>query len=306
MIAVRELSKRYGPTPALDRLSFDVHPGMVTGFLGPNGAGKSTALRIILGLHHPTSGEALIDNRRYDRIRHPAHEVGAVLDTDAAHPGRTAFHHLACLARSNRIGRSRVTAVLEQVGLAGVAHKRVGGFSLGMRQRLGIAGALLGDPAVVLLDEPVNGLDAAGIRWIRATLRSLAAEGRTVLLSSHLMSELALTVDQVLIIGRGRLLDEFSVTEMRDRFGRDVLVRSPREGELAAVLVRLGASVTTADDGGLVAAGLDASTIADAAAAASIPVHELTPRSATLEDIYLEMTGDAVDYRPADEKGVRA
>ncbi|MGS2617692.1 ABC transporter ATP-binding protein [Micromonospora sp. LZ34] len=305
MIAVRDLTKRYGPTLALDHLSFEVRPGTVTGFLGPNGAGKSTTLRIILGLHHPTSGEALIGNRRYDRIRRPIHEVGAVLDADAAHPGRTAFHHLVCLARSNGIGKARVTAVLEQVGLASVAHKRVHGFSLGMRQRLGIAGALLGDPAVILLDEPVNGLDAAGIRWIRSTLRALAAEGRTVLLSSHLMSEMAVTVDHVLIIGRGRLLDETSMTEMRDRFERDVLVRSPRAAQLASILTGLGASVTAADDGGLVVVGVDAPTIGDAAAAASIPIHGLTPRSATLEDVYLEMTGEAVEYRAATERAAR-
>ncbi|WP_422769775.1 ATP-binding cassette domain-containing protein [Plantactinospora sp. WMMC1484] len=300
MIEVRELTKRYGRTRAVDRLSFTVRPGVVTGFLGPNGAGKSTTLRIILGLHRPTSGEALIGNRRYDRIRRPLHEVGAVLDADAAHPGRTAHHHLACLARSNGIGTSRVTAVLEQVGLASVARRRVGGYSLGMRQRLGIAGALLGDPAVIVLDEPVNGLDAAGIRWIRSTLRSLAAEGRTVLLSSHLMSEMALTVDHVLVIGRGRLLDETSVTRMQDRFARDVLVRSPRAAELAAVLTGLGASVTAGEDGGLVVTGLDAPTIGDAAAAAVIPLYGLTARSASLEDVYLELTGEAVEYRAAE------
>ncbi|MCO1654832.1 ABC transporter ATP-binding protein [Pseudonocardia humida] len=305
MISVRELTKRYGPTAAVDRLSFDVRPGVVTGFLGPNGAGKSTTLRIILGLHRPTSGEALIGGRRYERIRRPLHEVGAVLDADTAHPGRTAFHHLACLARSNGIGGSRVAAVLERVGLADVAHKRVGGFSLGMRQRLGIAAALLGDPAVVLLDEPVNGLDAAGIRWIRSTLRSLAAEGRTVLLSSHLMSEMALTVDHVLIIGRGRLLAETSMEQVRARSGRDVLVRSPRAADLAVVLTGLGASVTADGDGGLVAVGVDAPTIGDAAAAASIPLHGLTPRSATLEEVYLEMTGDAAEYRAVAERTTR-
>nr|WP_127503228.1 ATP-binding cassette domain-containing protein [Actinoplanes solisilvae] len=214
MISVRDLTKTYGSTRALDGLSFDARPGVVTGFLGANGAGKSTALRILLALHHADSGEALIDGRRYDQIDRPLHTVGAVLDAGAAHPGRTAFHHLACLARSNRIDRSRVTTVLSQTGLADVAHKRVGGFSLGMRQRLGLAAALLGDPSVLVLDEPVNGLDAAGIRWIRSTLRALAAEGRTVLLSSHLMSEAALTVDHVLIIGEGRLLAETSVAAL--------------------------------------------------------------------------------------------
>jgi ABC-2 type transport system ATP-binding protein len=302
MIELKELTKRYGPTLAVDRLSFEVRPGVVTGFLGPNGAGKSTTLRMMLGLHRPTSGTALIGNRRYDQIRHPLHEVGAVLDADAAHPGRSASTHLACLARSNGIGKARVAAVLEQVGLTSVAHKRVGGFSLGMRQRLGIAGALLGDPAVVLLDEPVNGLDAAGIRWIRSTLRSLAAEGRTVLLSSHLMSEMAVTVDRVLIIGKGRLIEDTSMAEMRDRFERDVLVRTPRPADLTALLTGLGATVTRNADGDLVAVGMDAPAIGDAAAAASIPLHGLTPRSATLEDVYLQMTDEAVEYRSAAEK----
>jgi ABC-2 type transport system ATP-binding protein len=216
VIEVTELTKRYGRTPALDRLSFTARPGAVTGFLGPNGAGKSTALRILLGLHRPTSGQALIGGRRYDRIPRPLHEVGAVLDAGAAHPGRTATAHLAALARSNGIGRARVAAVLEQVGLAAVAGQRVGGFSLGMRQRLGIAAALLGDPAVLVLDEPVNGLDAAGIRWLRTTLRALAAQGRTVLLSSHLMGELARTADHVLVIGRGRMLGGFPMTRSTD------------------------------------------------------------------------------------------
>ncbi|MEV4276862.1 ABC transporter ATP-binding protein [Actinoplanes xinjiangensis] len=297
MIELRELTKRYGPTTAVDRLSCEVRPGVVTGFLGPNGAGKSTTMRMMLGLHRPTSGEALINGRRYDRIRRPLHEVGAVLDADAAHPGRSAFTHLACLARSNGIGRARVAEVLDEVGLAGVAHKRVGGFSLGMRQRLGIAGALLGDPAVVLLDEPVNGLDAEGIRWIRSTLRSLAAQGRTVLLSSHLMSEMAVTVDRVLIIGKGRLLEDTSIHEMRDRFERDVLVRTPRPAELTGVLTRLGATVTPNGDGDLITVGVDAPAIGDAAAAAGIPIHALTPRSATLEDVYLQMTSSAAEYR---------
>ncbi|MEU4561080.1 ATP-binding cassette domain-containing protein [Actinoplanes sp. NPDC023936] len=299
MIELRELTKRYGPTLAVDRLSFEVQPGVVTGFLGPNGAGKSTTLRMMLGLHHPTSGEALIGGRRYDRIRHPLHQVGAVLDADAAHPGRTAHTHLACLARSNGIARVRVDEALDRVGLTSVAHKRVGGFSLGMKQRLGIAGALLGDPAVVVLDEPVNGLDAAGIRWIRSTLRALAAEGRTVLLSSHLMSEMALTVDRVLIIGKGRLIEDTSVAEMGARFARDVLVRTPRADELVPLLRRLGASVSRTAEGDLVATGVDAPAIGDAAAAAAIPIHGLTPRSATLEDVYLEMTNEAVEYRAA-------
>jgi ABC-2 type transport system ATP-binding protein len=318
MIELRDLTKRYGATTAVDRLSFEVRPGVVTGFLGPNGAGKSTTMRMILGLHHPTSGEAVIDGRRYDGIRHPLHHVGAVLDADAAHPGRSAFTHLACLARSNGISKARVRTVLDQVGLSAVAHKRAGGFSLGMRQRLGIAGALLGDPAVVLLDEPVNGLDAAGIRWIRSTLRALAAEGRTVLLSSHLMNEMAVTVDRVLIIGKGRLIEDTSMAELRSRFERDVLVTTPRSAELAGALTHLGATVSRAahrpDDivpshhgdqpgaGDLIVVGLDAAAIGDAAASAGIPVHRLTPRSATLEDVYLEMTDEAVEYQASTTK----
>ncbi|GLY64698.1 hypothetical protein Atai01_13170 [Amycolatopsis taiwanensis] len=214
MIEVRQLTKRYGATPAVDGLTFTVRPGSVTGFLGPNGAGKSTTMRAVLGLDKPTSGEARVNGRSFADSTWPLHEVGALLDANAVHGGRTAFDHLYCLARSNRIGRRRVTAVLDQVGLAEVARKRVGTFSLGMKQRLGIAAALLGDPGVLLFDEPVNGLDPDGIRWIRGALRGLAAEGRTVLVSSHLMSEMALTADQVLIVGRGRLLAETSIAEL--------------------------------------------------------------------------------------------
>ncbi|GLY98683.1 ATP-binding cassette domain-containing protein [Actinoplanes sp. NBRC 103695] len=306
MIEVRELTKRYGPTSAVDGLSFEVRPGAVTGFLGPNGAGKSTTLRILLGLQRPTSGEALIGGLRYDQICRPLRRVGAVLDAGAAHPGRTAFTHLAGLARSNGIAGDRVTTVLEEVGLASVAHQRVGRFSLGMRQRLGIAAALLGDPAVIVLDEPVNGLDAAGIRWIRSTLRALAAEGRTVLLSSHLMSEMAVTADHVLIIGRGRLVEETSVAELRSRFERDVLVRSPRAPELSHVLTGLGATVTVTGDGDLVVAGAGAPAVGEAAAAASIPLHGLTARSATLEDVYLRMTEEAADFQAAPERPARS
>jgi ABC-2 type transport system ATP-binding protein len=305
MITVRELTKRYGPRLAVDHLSFDVWPGAVTGFLGPNGAGKSTTLRVLLGLHRPTSGEALIDNQRYEDLRYPLHQVGAVLDGGAAHPGRSAFTHLACLARTNGIARTRVEQVLDQVGLAGAAHRRAGEFSLGMRQRLGIAGALLGDPRVIVLDEPLNGLDAEGIHWTRSILRSLAKEGRTVLVSSHLMSEMAVTVDRVVIVGRGRLLEQASVADLRSRFVTGVLVRSPQAAHLAELLGRLAATVSVTEDGGLVVNGLEACAIGDAAAAASIPVHELTPRAASLEDVYLELTGDAVEYRAAAAKGRR-
>nr|WP_219416094.1 ATP-binding cassette domain-containing protein [Pseudonocardia nigra] len=214
MIEIRHLTKRYGRTVAVDDLSFRVRPGHVTGFLGPNGAGKSTTMRVLLGLDAPTSGEALIDGRRYATFRRPLHRVGALLDAGAVHGGRTAHDHLLCLAHTNGIGRARVAQVLEQVGLAGVARKRVQGFSLGMKQRLGIAAALLGDPAVLLFDEPVNGLDPDGVRWIRQLMRRLAAEGRTVLLSSHLMSEMALTAERIVVVGRGRLVADTTVAEL--------------------------------------------------------------------------------------------
>ncbi|MER6944778.1 ATP-binding cassette domain-containing protein [Nonomuraea sp. NPDC000554] len=217
MIELRRLTKRYGDTLAVDELSFRVEPGHVTGFLGPNGAGKSTTMRLILGLDAPTSGEALVNGRRYALSRRPMREVGALLDANAVHPGRSAYNHLLSLARTNDIGPLRVAEVLEQVGLAGVARKRVGGFSLGMKQRLGIAAALLGDPGVLMFDEPVNGLDPDGVRWIRELMRSLAADGRTILLSSHLMSEMALTADRIVIVGRGKLIIEATVDELTAR-----------------------------------------------------------------------------------------
>ncbi len=218
VIELQHLTKRYGGTLAVDDLSFKVEPGHVTGFLGPNGAGKSTTMRLILGLDAPTSGQALVNGRRYTSIARPMHEVGALLDAGAVHGGRSAYNHLLSLARTNDIGPTRVAEVLDQVGLAGVARKRVGGFSLGMKQRLGIASALLGDPAVLMFDEPVNGLDPDGVRWIRDLMRSLAAEGRTILLSSHLMSEMALTAERIIIVGRGKLIAEATVTELTARY----------------------------------------------------------------------------------------
>ncbi|MET8986126.1 ATP-binding cassette domain-containing protein [Nonomuraea wenchangensis] len=218
MIELQHLTKRYGGTLAVDDLSFNVEPGHVTGFLGPNGAGKSTTMRLILGLDAPTSGQALINGHRYTSLRKPMHEVGALLDAGAVHGGRSAYNHLLALARTNDIGSRRVAQVLEEVGLAGVARKRVAGFSLGMKQRLGIAAALLGDPGVLMFDEPVNGLDPDGVRWIRDLMRSLAAEGRTILLSSHLMSEMALTAERIVIIGRGRLIAEATVADLTSRY----------------------------------------------------------------------------------------
>ncbi|GAA0212155.1 ABC transporter ATP-binding protein [Saccharothrix mutabilis subsp. mutabilis] len=296
MIEVRELTKRYGAHRAVDGLSFQVEPGYVAGFLGPNGAGKSTTMRTILGLDRPTSGEALVDGKRYADIPRPLHHVGALLDASAVHGGRSVYNHLRVLARSNGIGVARVVATLERVGLAGVAGRRVGTLSLGMKQRLGVAAALLGDPAVLLFDEPVNGLDPEGIRWIRHLMRGLAAEGRTVLVSSHLMSEMALTADRVVVIGRGRLILEASMRELTERFQRDVLVRTGAPGELGAVVERLGGTVRQ-EDGALLVHGMSAYDIGEAAAHRRIAVHELTPRSASLEDAYLELTDDSVEYR---------
>ncbi|ASR39717.1 ABC transporter ATP-binding protein [Prauserella marina] len=303
MIEVRELTKRYGATVAVDRLSFTVEPGHVTGFLGPNGAGKSTTMRMILGLDRPTDGEALVNGRRYATSKQPMSEVGALLDAGAVHGGRTAVNHLRCLARSNGFGDARVTAVLDKVGLREVARRRVGGFSLGMRQRLGIAAALLGDPGVVLFDEPVNGLDPEGIRWIRDLMRALAHEGRTVLVSSHLMSEMALTADRVLVVGRGRLIADTSIAELAEQYRRDVLVRTGADAELAGVLRSEGARVDEVPEGGLSVTGMRARRISELASAAGILLHELTPRSASLEDAYLDITDDAVEYRA--QGGVR-
>jgi ABC-2 type transport system ATP-binding protein len=320
MIEVRELTKRYGGTVAVDGLSFQVRPGTVTGFLGPNGAGKSTTMRVLLGLDAPSSGAALVNGGPYAALRRPMHEVGALLDAGAVHGGRRAFDHLGWLARSNGIGTRRVAEVLEQVGLAGVARKRVGGFSLGMRQRLGIAAALLGDPGVLMFDEPVNGLDPDGVRWVRQLMRALAAEGRTVLVSSHLMSEMELTADRLVVIGRGRLIADTSVRELADRFARGVLVRSPRPEDLAAVLAAAGGTVEPtpsgtvepaasdtveaapgrtveqAAGGGLSVTGLDAAEIGERAAAHGIPLYEVTPRSASLEEAYMELTAGSAEF----------
>ena len=297
MIEVRELTKRYGAKAAVDNLSFTVEPGRVTGFLGANGAGKSTTMRAILGLDRPTSGETLVYGKPYARIKNPMHHVGALLDAGAVHGGRSAFNHLRALAISNGIAGKRVTEVLEQVGLAGVARKRVGGFSLGMRQRLGIAATLLGDPGVLMFDEPVNGLDPEGIRWIRELMRALAAEGRTVLVSSHLMSEMALTADHVVIIGRGKLITESSMSDLANAHQRDVLVRTPQAGELSAALREAGATVLAEEDGALSVGGMAAPAIGELAFARGVVLHEITPRSASLEEAYMKITDESVEYR---------
>jgi ABC-2 type transport system ATP-binding protein len=298
VIEVNEVRKRYGSKLAVDDLSFRVHPGQVTGFLGPNGAGKTTTMRLILGLATPTSGETLVNHEPYRRLRRPLFTVGALLDANAVHPGRTAFHHLLWIAQSNGIGRSRVEDVLGMVGLTDVAHRRVGGFSLGMRQRLGIAAALLGDPPIIMFDEPINGLDPDGIRWIRTLLKSLAAQGRTVFVSSHLLSEMAHFADHLVVIGRGQLIADTSLAEfVRHGTSGQCVVRSPRGHELAQLLTRLGASVTAAADGALIATGIDADTIGELAAANGIPLRELSTRGVSLEEVFMQVTSDATDYR---------
>jgi ABC-2 type transport system ATP-binding protein len=298
MIETDRLSKRFGPVTAVDDLSFTVRPGRVTGFLGPNGAGKTTTMRMILGLDAPTTGRALVGGCRYDGLIRPLREVGSLLDATALHPGRTAWAHVLSIAQANGIGRRRVTDVLRLTGLEGVARRRVGGFSLGMKQRLGIAAAMLGDPPVLMFDEPVNGLDPEGIHWIRGFFRELAADGRTVLVSSHLMSEMAQTADHLIIIGRGRLLADVPTAELIESSARrDVLLRSPRAAELAELITAKGGTVTPQDDGALAVTGLDAAAIGDLAAGRGIAVHALVPRQASLEDAYLDLTGESTDYR---------
>ena len=297
MIEVHELAKHYGAAVAVDGLSFTVRPGRVTGFLGPNGAGKSTTMRVILGLDAPTAGRATIGGEPYARLRRPLHQVGALLDANAFHGGRTARNHLLAIAASNQIGRRRVAEVLGTVGLESAAGRRVRGFSLGMKQRLGIAAALLGDPGVLMFDEPVNGLDPEGIAWIRGLLKQLAAESRTVFVSSHLMSEMALTADHLVVIGRGRLVADAPIAEfVQQGSGGDVLVRSPASSQLADLLTRHGATATTHNGGALAITGLDAAAIGDLAAAHHITVHELTPRHASLEEAFMELTRDHADY----------
>jgi ABC-2 type transport system ATP-binding protein len=291
MIEVRELVKRYGATRAVDGLTFTVRPGRVTGFLGPNGAGKSTTLRMIIGLDRPDAGEATVNGRPYRVHRDPLRQAGALLDARAVHRGRSARTHLLALARTHGLPASRVGAVLAEVGLAAVAGRRAGGFSLGMSQRLGIAAALLGDPAALILDEPVNGLDPDGVLWIRTLLRRLAGEGRTILVSSHLMSEMAVTADHLLIINQGRLLADTSVRDLIDQVavGR-VVVHSPDATPLRDLLVEMGAAVSSHSPGALEVEGLTAPAIGEAAASARLVLHELTPRRASLEEAYMELT----------------
>jgi ABC-2 type transport system ATP-binding protein len=296
-IEVRGLTKRYGETLAVDRLSFTVPAGRVTGFVGPNGAGKSTTMRVILGLDAPDAGEALVNGRPYATLTAPLREIGALLDAGAVHPGRRAYDHLLWLATSNDIPRDRVDEVLELVGLTSAAGRRAGGFSLGMSQRLGIAAAMLGDPPALMFDEPVNGLDPEGMRWIRDFLRGMAADGRAVLVSSHLMSELQGTADHLVVIGRGRVIADASVGELlRAASGDAVIVRTPEPGAAMGVLARAGATVTSTGRDALEVRGLPAQRIADLMADADLRLHELTPHRASLEDAYMELTRDAVQY----------
>jgi ABC-2 type transport system ATP-binding protein len=300
MIEARNLIKRYGSTLAVDDLSFNVKPGLVTGFLGPNGAGKTTTMRMILGLDRPTSGLVTVAGRQYDELPVPLHEVGALLDAKAVHGGRSAYNHLLCLAQSNGLPRRRVDEVLGIVGLETAARRRASAFSLGMGQRLGIAAALLGDPGTLMFDEPVNGLDPEGINWIRQLMKALASEGRTVFVSSHLMSEMALTADHVIVIGRGRLIRDESMTAFIDSSsGRRVKVRSPEGARLGELLRGSGATVETADDGSLDVGGVDAARVGEIAASGGVILHELTPQRASLEEAFMELTQDSVEFHAA-------
>ena len=298
MIEARGLTKRYGDKLAVDGLTFTVRPGMVTGFLGPNGAGKSTTMRMILGLDAPTQGSVTVNGRPYREHAAPLREVGALLDARSVHPGRSAYHHLLALAQTCGIRRSRVDEVVDAVGLGGVARRRAGGFSLGMGQRLGIAAALLGDPATVILDEPVNGLDTEGIRWIRSLLQGLAAEGRTVFVSSHLMSEMAMTAQHLIVIGRGRLIADTGMEEFVARAAPGVVrVRSTDPAALATLLRSRDGDVAEDGDGGLAVSGLTTDQVGRLAGAAGITLLELTAQQASLEEAFIDLTRDAVEFR---------
>ena len=318
LIEAHELTKRFGDTVAVDHLSFTVEPGRVTGFLGPNGAGKSTTMRLILGLDRPNSGTATIGGLAYHQLARPLHAVGALLESRSVHPGRSARNHLLFLAETQGFPARRVDEVLDLVGLRAVAGKRAGGFSLGMTQRLGIAAAMLGDPRVLLLDEPANGLDPEGIRWVRTFMQQLAAEGRTVFVSSHLMSEMAVTADHLIVIGRGALIADSSTQEFIQRSSeRSVLVRTPDQARLRELITAAGGVIqpegtagagTNAGDGtdgpaGMIVTGLPAPRIGELAASASVVLYELTPRLASLEEAFMELTADSVEYGKPAAKG---
>jgi ABC-2 type transport system ATP-binding protein len=297
MIEATALTKRYGPKTAVDQLSFTVKPGVVTGFLGPNGAGKSTTMRLLVGLDAPDSGRAVVNGRSYAEHRAPLREVGVMLEARAVHAGRSAFHHLLALATTTGISRARVREVIDLVGLREVAGRRAGGFSLGMGQRLGIASALLGDPATVILDEPVNGLDPEGIQWVRNLLKGLAAEGRTVFLSSHLMSEMALTAEHLIVIGRGRLIADTSVPEfIRRSSGNTVRVRTPDAERLRHQLAGPQVTITSAEAGVLSVTGLSSEQVGRTAAEHLVILYELADQQASLEEAFMELTRDAVEF----------
>ena len=301
MIEARGLSKRYGDKLAVDDLSFTVRPGVVTGFLGPNGSGKSTTMRMVMGLDAPDAGSATVNGRAYHDLDWPLREVGALIEARAIHPGRSARAHLWMLAQANSIPRHRVDEVLEVVGLSEVAGRRAGKFSLGMGQRLGIAAALLGDPGVLLFDEPVNGLDPDGIRWVRNLLKGLAREGRTVFVSSHLMSEMALTADDVVVVGKGRLIAETSIGELTSRSAKGFVTVRSREPERLAVALEGEGATLEDEDGALVVRGLEAEQVGELAARLGIALHELSPHAASLEEAFMELTEESLEYRGAEQ-----
>ncbi len=298
MIEARGLTKRFGDKLAVDQLSFAVEPGRITGFLGPNGAGKTTTMRLILGLDRPTRGSVTVNGKDFRQLASPMHEVGALLDADAVHGGRSAYNHLLCLAQANSLPRRRVGEVLELVGLTEVAGKRSKGFSLGMGQRLGIAAALLGDPAILMFDEPVNGLDPEGILWIRNLMKRLAGEGRTVFVSSHLMSEMENTADHLIVIGRGRLIADCSVADFIERNSvQAVRLQTPQPDDMVAAIRRAGGSVASAAGDAIIVQGLAADRIGDIAFENGVRLHELTAAHASLEEAFMELTAASVEFR---------
>jgi ABC-2 type transport system ATP-binding protein len=301
VIEARGLTKDYGEKRAVDGLTFSVRPGIVTGFLGPNGSGKSTTMRLIIGLDRPTAGDVTVNGKHYRDHDAPLHQVGALLEARSVHTGRSAYNHLLALAQTHGIPRRRVEELIDLVGLRDVAKQRVGKFSLGMGQRLGIAAALLGDPSVVMLDEPVNGLDPEGIHWMRSLLKGLAADGRTVFVSSHLMSEMSLTADHLIVIGRGRIIADTSTSEfVQAASGNVVRVRSPQAAELRGLLVAPDVTVEGLDPGSLEVRGLTAAQIGDVAAANGIALHELTPQQASLEEAFMDLTREEIEFKAAE------
>jgi ABC-2 type transport system ATP-binding protein len=306
MIELRGLTKRYGEKTAVDHLTFSVQPGMVTGFLGPNGAGKSTTMRMMLGLDKPTSGDVRIDGKRYSQLREPLQHIGALLEAKAVHGGRSAYNHLLCMAQANHIPKQRIGTVLDLVGLSDVAKKRPKGFSLGMGQRLGIAAALLGDPKILMFDEPVNGLDPEGIHWIRNLMKHLAAEGRTVFVSSHLMSEMALTAEHLIVIGRGKLLADTSMASFIAENSRSyVRVRTPQPERMRDVLVSVGVMPVFEQDGAMQVEGMEPARIGELAAWYQVVLHELSPQKASLEEAFMQLTAESVEYQAHEQNAPR-